>query len=439
MLQASRKFFVRPTFQRSFSSFSQKASEPNSSKVSLRFSLGDSPGALQSALNTFAQHNVNLSRLESKPCQTSSNFLFDVAFPGDSESQQVKNLLADLRRQAQDVNVTEGANVPWFPHSKKDLDIIANEILDAGAELEADHPGFHDAVYRKRRDERTQIARNYSYGEQIPRIDYSPEEIECWRTIYSQLRPLHEEHACAEHLRLLPLLEHNCGYGPDRVPQLQDISDFLTSCTGFAVRPVAGLLSTRNFLYGLAFRTFFSTQYLRHHSRPLYTPEPDIVHELMGHVPLFADQDFADFSQQIGLAAIGASDEQIEQLGRCYWFTVEFGLCKQNGELKAYGAGLLSSPGELRYSMLLDDKKPELLPFDPFVTAKQDYPITTYQPKYFVADSFKDAKDRMIEFTTSLSKPFNVRYNLFTHSIEVDGNVKCRDHIFVKPTGNPYA
>ncbi len=251
--------------------------------------------------------------------------------------------------------------------------------------------------------------------------------------MYKRIRPLHEKYACAEHLRLLPLFEQNCGYSATNIPQIQDISDFLQDCTGFTLRPVAGLLSTRNFLYGLAFRTFFSTQYLRHHSRPLYTPEPDIVHELMGHAPLFADQNFADFSQLIGLASIGATDEQIEALGRVYWFSVEFGLCQQNGQLKAYGAGLLSSYGEMEYSMGLNEKKPELREFDPFAAARQDYPITTYQHIYYVASSFEDAKRQMTEFAATLQKPFHVRYNPYTSSIDVDANLDLTRETKKKP------
>jgi phenylalanine-4-hydroxylase len=223
----------------------------------------------------------------------------------------------------------------------------------------------------------------------------------------------------------LTLMKDNCGYSRDNIPQQQDVSEFLKKQTNFQMRPVAGLLSSRDFLNGLAFRVFFSTQYIRHHSRPLYTPEPDICHELLGHAPMFADRDFADFSQEIGLASLGASDEDVLKLAHCYWHSVEFGLCKENGEKKAYGAGLLSSFGELEHACGSNpDAAPEIKPWDPAVAAHQEFPITTYQPVYFLADSLQDAKHRMREFCEDLPRPFFAFHNPRTNSVYIDRPVR---------------
>ena len=109
---------------------------------------------------------------------------------------------------------------------------------------------------------------------------------------------------------------------------------------------------------------------------PLYTPEPDIIHELLGHAPMFAHNDFAEFSQEIGLASLGANERELQRLATIYWFTIEFGMCKERGELKAYGAGILSSVGELEYCL---SDKPKYHPLDPFEIAQNhlNFPISS--------------------------------------------------------------
>ncbi|KAG1660924.1 Protein henna [Nymphon striatum] len=364
-----------------------EASEEGMPDTTIIFSLTEKTGGLADALAAFKNHGVNLSHIESRPSQRDSTE-YEFVVECNSEIGDMTSALKSLKECSEYVQIHSRSyhnqdSVPWFPMKIKELDKFANQILTYGSELDSDHPGFTDEVYRTRRKEFADIAFNYKHGTIIPKVTYTEKEINTWSIVFKELTQLYPTHACKELNHIFPLLVENCGYREDNIPQLQEVSDFLKSCTGFTLRPVAGLLSSRDFLAGLAFRVFHSTQYIRHHSIPKYTPEPDVCHELLGHVPLFADPAFALFSQAIGLASLGAPDSYIEKLATCYWFTVEYGLCKQNGEVKAYGAGLLSSFGELQVNRL-----------NPPKTGLQKYPITEYQPVYYVADSFEDAKEK---------------------------------------------
>ncbi|RIA85879.1 Biopterin-dependent aromatic amino acid hydroxylase-domain-containing protein [Glomus cerebriforme] len=394
--------------------------------TTILFSVQDRVGVLDECLSSIRNLNVSLTRIESRPSKTPGwDYDFFVDFSAENAEQltRIVTTLEEITNQVKVVSATTtnaiAGQVPWFPRKKSDLDTFANKVLEMGEELDSDHPGANDPVYRARRSEITRIAKTYRHGQPIPEIQYKPEEVSTWGTVLRNLMDLYPTHACREHQYVFPLLIQNCGYRVDNIPQLESVSRFLKECTGFTLRPVMGLLTSRDFLNGLAFRVFHSTQYIRHHSKPFYTPEPDVCHELLGHAPLFCDPDFADFSQEIGLSSLGASDDDIEKLSTIYWFTVEFGLCRQENEIRAYGAGLLSSYGELNYAL---SENPEKRPFDPSKTALQKYIVTEYQPIYFVAESFKDAQQKVREFAKTLNRPFSVRYNPYTESVEVLDN-----------------
>ncbi|KAL9645368.1 hypothetical protein ABK040_002567 [Willaertia magna] len=400
---------------------------------SLLLTLPHKVASLKQTLDIFAKHNINLSKIESRPSKFNKlkyDFIVDVDETADRSTVEVainEMLNNSVCEQAKFLGFE--TKIPWFPRKISEIDYFTRKTLEAGGDLEADHPGFLDKEYRERRKMIAEIAHNYKHGESIPRINYTKAENETWKIIYDKLSGL-RHYACEQYNYLFPLFEQNCGLRDDSIPQLQDVSDFLTECTGWKLRPVSGLLTARDFLNALAFRVFHSTQYIRHHSKPYYTPEPDIVHELIGHVVMLADPDFADFSQQIGLASLGASDEEIDRLVRLYWYTLEFGLVREKNretgklELKAYGAGLLSSFGEMEYSCTGIDKETgkqcEYRAFVPEEAAERSYPITHYQPMYYVVESIESCKDLIKRYVNSqLQRPFTVKYNPYTNTVDV--------------------
>ncbi|MFV2071198.1 MAG: phenylalanine 4-monooxygenase [Thermoanaerobaculales bacterium] len=262
-------------------------------------------------------------------------------------------------------------------------------------DLEADHPGFSDPDYRRRRDEIALLAPPFGSGKPPRRVGYTEAETKTWATVFDRLNALYPSHACREFTAVIGEI----GFSASQVPQLADVSLFLTERTGFSLQPVAGLVSAREFLGALSDRVFCATQYLRHSSQPFYTLEPDIVHEVMGHAPMLAIPEFADLSQKIGEGSLRAGDREVEQLATLYWFTIEYGVLYDEGELRAYGAGLLSSFGELENAL---SGEVEIRDFDPRQAKETSYPITTYQPLLWSVGSIREAFDKMNEFVRSL-------------------------------------
>lgn len=381
-------------------------------------------GSLLDVLRVFERHGVTLEHIQSRhvPIGSRSNVASIILHaPLVKESPQMQAVLTDLNKMKLPICKVVGSwDIPWFPKCAADLDLLDQQTMSAGADLVDDpenpHPGFHDQEYRSRRSKIVENAMKYRHGDPLPTVDYNDNENGTWTAVWDNLTRLHDTHACKEYNRQFPRLVESANFSRERVAQIGDLSAFLQEETGYTVRPVAGLLSTRDFLNALAFRVFYSTQYIRHHSKPLYTPEPDVCHELLGHAPLFADPDFAAFSQEIGLLSLGASDAEIDKLGKLYWYSVEFGLTKEGNGVRAYGAGLLSSFGELEYCLT---DKPKKLAWDPWVASEMEFPITTYQPTYFVAESFKDAQDKLRKFGATFDKPFRIEHLASTNSVRM--------------------
>jgi phenylalanine-4-hydroxylase len=253
--------------------------------------------------------------------------------------------------------------------------------------LADDHPGADDPDYRRRRNEIAAAALAWTPGAPIPRVEYTEAEHEIWRTVSRELAPKHERLAC----RAFREAKAKLALPTDRVPQLDEVSAGLEPLTGFSFHPAAGLVPLDEFYGSLADRVFHSTQYLRHPSAPLYTPEPDIVHEVIGHGNLLADPGIAEVKRLAGEAARRCeTSEGLQYVADIFWFTLEFGVIWEDGQLRCYGAGLLSSYGEIE-----EFRGADVRPLDFHEMATLEYDITHYQPILFACDGMGELTDRV--------------------------------------------
>jgi len=195
----------------------------------------------------------------------------------------------------------------------------------------------------------------------------------------------------------------------DPTKSVKGINEYLRPLTGWQSRGVPGYLPAKSFFACLAHREFPTTIVIRPREQMDYLPEPDIFHDVFGHVPLHADPVFADFLQTYGKAALHTDDPyHIERLGRLFWFTVEFGLIKEDGRLKIYGSGLISSHGESEHALTAPEApkganlapsdtsgKVERRPFDLERVCGTEFEIDHYQPILYVLESFEQLRDAM--------------------------------------------
>ena len=247
------------------------------------------------------------------------------------------------------------------------------------------HPGAVDPDYRARRNALATLALEWQPGTPPPTATYAEAEHDVWRIVCGELHALHERLACATYLEG----KQRLGLPESRIPQLTEVNELLQPLTGFRYVPAAGLVPLLQFYGSLADGVFHSTQYIRHHSVPLYTPEPDVLHEVVGHGNCLAHDRFARLYRVAGEAArrVRTSDA-LEFVSKVFWFSLEFGVVRERGEVRCYGAGLLSSYGEIQQVARAD-----LHALDIARMGVQTYDITHYQPILFCAESFEHVED----------------------------------------------
>lgn len=268
------------------------------------------------------------------------------------------------------------------------LDQTPFALHEYGSIVQTNYPGAHDRAYRER------VAALIDASERawpnIPRYEYDERENETWRMVSEILIILQDHYSSSAYLegreRLnLPIHE---------VPQLDAVSTTMEAATGFMLAPVGGLLDKGEFLSMLANKVMRCTPYVRHPDYPFFTPEPDILHELRGHAPMFVHEPFVEMSLCIGRAARAAvekgNEELLDLIGLFYWYTVEYGLIREGGRDKIFGAGNNGGVQDLLRSV---DPTVEKRPFSLDAIRELTIDYDAPQEVFFVAESYEQVAE----------------------------------------------
>ena len=231
------------------------------------------------------------------------------------------------------------------------------------------------------RGDYTHAGADYSVEQDWSR--YTPDEHALYRRLFERQAKLVPRYACPEWIEAIAGLD-----AASEIPRFDQVSKKLRAATGWEIVAVPGLIPDDAFFTHLANRRFPVTVWLRRPDELDYIVEPDVFHDFFGHVPLLFDPVYADHLYEYGKGGLKAMRlDAVKMLARLYWYTIEFGLMNTPMGVRAYGAGLLSSGGELAYCV--DDPRPQRLPFDLERIMRTEYQIDRYQDTYFVIDSFE--------------------------------------------------
>lgn len=233
---------------------------------------------------------------------------------------------------------------------------------------------------------------------------YTPEDHQTWNALFRRQMDTLKGHVCGEYLEGLRVL----GITEQDIPDFERMNKNLRAATGWEVVAVPGLIPSRPFFELLSQKKFPAGNFIRKPEQMDYLEEPDIFHDVFGHIPLLTNPAYADYMQAYGRAGEDAmANKGVKYLARLNWWTIEFGLIREHGKIKIYGAGICSSFGEARY--VVEDPSPHFVEFDLRRCMRTGYYIDDFQATYFVIDSFEDL------FRRAMEEPFVPLYEQFRH------------------------
>jgi phenylalanine-4-hydroxylase len=263
-----------------------------------------------------------------------------------------------------------------------------------------------------------------------PWDSYTATDHSVWRALFRRQREILAGRACAEFLAS----QDQMGMGEDAIPKFSELNLQLRASTGWEVIGVEGLLPELTFFEHLANRRFPVTWWIRRPEQLDYLSEPDLFHDLFGHVPLLMNPIFADYMQAYGRGGVkahGVGAEALAELTRLYWYTVEFGLINTDEGLRIYGAGIVSSSGESRYC--LESPAPNRIGFELLRVMRTRYRIDTFQKTYFVIDGF----DQLFDATGPDFRPYYKQ--LDKQETIPAGEVLASDRVFQRGSGEGWS
>lgn len=225
--------------------------------------------------------------------------------------------------------------------------------------------------------------------------NYGEQDFRVWNMLYTRQLPNLKAHACREYLDCLE--ELSSVIHAEAPPRFSELNELLMAKNGWAIEVVPGFLPVDEFFALLKNRRFCSSTWLRKPEQLDYLEEPDMFHDIFGHIPLYMNADYANYAQKLGELGVRFGDHEdiIVQLQRLYWFTIEFGLIQKDGQDKVYGAGICSSSGEVEH--VYNNPKVEILPFDMDKVLANDFIISEVQMRYYSIESFEQLYDTVRE------------------------------------------